>query len=109
MVRLKDCSPSTVLSVCPVSQTCSDELTAMSDSDEAHFHLNGAINNHNNILWGAEPPEISERYLKGPKAVVLNLFMCSYPLSFHNISPYPLSKNFLFVIYLFIIIIIIGI
>ena len=21
-------------------------------SDEAHFHLNGAINNHNNILWG---------------------------------------------------------
>ena len=33
-------------------------------SDEAHLHMN----NHNNILWGAEPPdEITERYLKGPK------------------------------------------
>ena len=31
-------------------------------SDEAHFHLNSAINNHNNIFWGAEPPEeITER------------------------------------------------
>ena len=37
-------------------------------SDEAHSHLNGAINNHNNIFWGEEPPEeITERYLKGPK------------------------------------------
>ena len=36
-------------------------------SDEAHFHLNGAINNHNNIFLGAEPPEeITERYLQGP-------------------------------------------
>ena len=37
-------------------------------SDEAYFHLNGATNNHNNnIFWGAEPPEITEKYLKGPK------------------------------------------
>ena len=37
-------------------------------SDEAHFHLNGSINNHNNIFWGSEPPkEITERQLKGPK------------------------------------------
>ena len=28
-------------------------------SDEVHFHLNGDINNHNNIFWGAEPPEIT--------------------------------------------------
>ena len=33
-------------------------------SYEANFHLNGAIDNHNNIFWGAEPPEeITERYL----------------------------------------------
>ena len=37
-------------------------------SDEAHFHLNCANNNHNNIFWGAEPPEeFTKRYLKGPK------------------------------------------
>ena len=37
-------------------------------SDEAHFHLNGAVNNHNNIFWGHErPEEISEKHLKGAK------------------------------------------
>ena len=35
-------------------------------SDEAHFHLNRAINNHNNVFWGAE--EVSEMTLKGPKS-----------------------------------------
>ena len=31
--------------------------------------LNGAINNHNNIFWGAEPPEeVSEMSLKGHKS-----------------------------------------
>ena len=45
-------------------------------SDEAHFHLNGAINNHNNIFSGAEPPEeITERYLKGPKVTCFCTFM----------------------------------
>lgn len=29
-------------------------------SDEAHFHLNGAVNNHNNIFWGkSKPTEIT--------------------------------------------------
>ena len=38
-------------------------------SDVARFHLNGAINNHNNIFWGAEPPEeVSEMSLKGHKS-----------------------------------------
>lgn len=37
-------------------------------SDEAHFHINGAINNHNNIFWGSQrPDEVTERQLKGPK------------------------------------------
>ena len=26
-------------------------------SDEAHFHLNGAVNNHNNRFWGTERPD----------------------------------------------------
>ena len=42
-------------------------------SDEAHFHLNSAINNHN-IFWGAEPPEITERYLKGCKVTCFYTF-----------------------------------
>ena len=37
-------------------------------SDEAHFHLNGAINSHNNIFWGSEPPEeTTDKLAKGPK------------------------------------------
>ena len=43
-------------------------------SDEAHFHLNGAINDHNNIFWGTELPEITERYLKGPKVTCFCAF-----------------------------------
>ena len=36
-------------------------------SDEAHYHLTKAINNHNNV-WGAEPPEKgSEMSHKSPK------------------------------------------
>ena len=46
-------------------------------SDEAHFHLNDAINNHNNIFWGAEPPErITERYLKGAYGHMLLHLQC---------------------------------
>ena len=37
-------------------------------SDEAHFQMNGASNNHN-LFCGAEPPEVvSEISLKGPKS-----------------------------------------
>ncbi|XP_076039310.1 uncharacterized protein LOC143024396 [Oratosquilla oratoria] len=37
-------------------------------SDEAHYHLNGTVNNHNNVFWGEEPPdEMSEKHLKGAK------------------------------------------
>ena len=29
-------------------------------------HLNGAVNNHNDVFWGEEPPEeVSEKHLKG--------------------------------------------
>ena len=34
-------------------------------SDEAHFHLNGAVNNHSNAFWVDEKPEeICEKRLK---------------------------------------------
>ena len=54
-------------------------------SDEAHFQLNGAINNHNNIFWGAEPPEeITERYLQGPKVTCL----CAFNARWGTLGPY---------------------
>ena len=35
--------------------------------DEAHFHVNGAINSHN-IFWGSQrPDEVKEKSLKGRK------------------------------------------
>ena len=41
-------------------------------TDEAHFHLNGAVSHHNNVYWGDErPEEIDEKYLKGPKVTAL--------------------------------------
>jgi len=44
-------------------------------SDEAHFHLNSAVNNHNNMFWGSElPEEITERQLKGPKVTAFVAF-----------------------------------
>ena len=37
-------------------------------TDEAHFHLNGAVNNWNNRFWGDERPDLTEpKCLKGPK------------------------------------------
>ena len=37
-------------------------------SEEAHYHLNEAVNNHNNVFWGEEPPEEeSKTHLKGTK------------------------------------------
>ena len=54
-------------------------------SDEAHFHLNDAINNHNNnIFWGTEPPEITERYLKGPKVTCF----CAFNGRWGTLGPY---------------------
>ena len=44
-------------------------------SDEAHFHLSGAVNNRNNVFWGEEKPEeISEKRLKGPKVTAFVAF-----------------------------------
>jgi len=41
-------------------------------TDEAHFHLNGAVNHQNNVYWRDErPEEIDERCLKGPKVTAL--------------------------------------
>ena len=36
--------------------------------DEAHFHVNGAVNSHNNIFWRLQhPDEVEEKLLKGRK------------------------------------------
>lgn len=44
-------------------------------SDEAHYHLNGAVNNHNNVFWGEDPPEqVSEKHLKGAKVTAWMAF-----------------------------------
>ena len=41
-------------------------------TDEAHFHLNGAVNHHNNVYRGDErPKEIDERCLKNPNLTTL--------------------------------------
>ena len=53
-------------------------------SDEAHLHLNGAINNHNNMFCGAEPPAIIERYLKGPKVTCF----CTFYARWEMLGPY---------------------
>jgi len=46
----------------------SDWINNVSFSDEAHFHINGAVNNHNNRFWGSETPdELKEKSLKGKK------------------------------------------
>ena len=50
-------------------------------SDEAHFHLNGAVNNHNNIFWGEQAPEeISEKQLKGVKVTAFIAFNTKHSL-----------------------------
>uniref|UniRef100_A0A8C4Q5Y6 DUF4817 domain-containing protein n=1 Tax=Eptatretus burgeri TaxID=7764 RepID=A0A8C4Q5Y6_EPTBU len=44
-------------------------------NDEANFHLDGAINNHNNTFLGAPPPEeITESYLNGPNVTCFYAF-----------------------------------
>ena len=50
-------------------------------TDEAHFHLNGAVNNHNNIFWGSSPPEeIVEKQLKGKKVTAFVAFNAEHGL-----------------------------
>ena len=50
-------------------------------SDEAQFHLNGAVNNHNNIFWGEQAPEeISEKQLKGVKVTAFIAFNAKHGL-----------------------------
>ena len=67
-------------------------------SYEAHFHLNSAVNNHNNIFWESEQPkEISKRLLKGPKVTTLSPSMLgmSYWLPTVNAARYrDVIKNF---------------
>ena len=43
-------------------------------SDEAHFHLNSAVNIHNNIFWGSDlPEEITEdNYKRVPRSLLLS-------------------------------------
>ena len=46
-----------------------------------HFHLNGAVNNHNNIFWGSSPPEeIVEKQLKGKKVTAFVAFNAEHDL-----------------------------
>ena len=59
-------------------------------SDEAHFHLNGAINNHNNIFWGEQTPEeISEKQLKGVKVTAFIAFNAKHGL----LGPYWFEEH----------------
>ena len=59
-------------------------------SDEAHFHLNSAVNNHNNIFWGSDlPEEITERQLKGPKVTAFVAFNARHGL----LGPYWFEED----------------
>ncbi|KAF0307021.1 Alkaline phosphatase [Amphibalanus amphitrite] len=62
-------------------------------SDEAHFHLNGAVNNHNNTFWGNSPPEeVTEKQLKGPKVTAFVAYNATHGL----LGPYwkiPVTDN----------------
>ena len=50
-------------------------------SDEAHFHLDGAVNSQSNIFWGLEKPdEIVEKRLKGPKCTAFVAFNAKWGL-----------------------------
>ena len=50
-------------------------------SDEAHFHLIGAVNNHNNVFCGeSSPEEIGEKHLKGPKVTAFRTFNAEHGL-----------------------------
>ena len=50
-------------------------------SDEAHFHLNRAVNNHNNVFWReSRPEEISEKHPKGSKVTASVAFNAKHGL-----------------------------
>ena len=58
--------------------------------DEAHFHLNSAVNNRNNIFWGSDlPEEITERQLKGPKVTAFVAFNARHGL----LGPYWFEED----------------
>ena len=47
----------------------------------SHFHLNGAVNNHNNIFWGSSPPEeIVKKQLEGKKVTAFVAFNAEHGL-----------------------------
>ena len=49
--------------------------------DESHFHMSGAVINHNNIFWGEQAPEeISEEQLKGVKFTAFIAFNAKHGL-----------------------------
>ena len=54
-------------------------------SDEAHFHLNGAINIHNTIFWDAEPlEEVDDTSLKDPNSTCF----CAFNARWGILGPY---------------------
>ena len=59
-------------------------------SDEAHFHLSGAVNNQNSIFWGEQAPEeISEKQLKGTKVTAFIAFNTKHGL----LGPYWFEEH----------------
>ena len=59
-------------------------------SDEAQFHLNGAVNNHNNIFWGEQAPGvISDKQLKGVKVTAFISFSAKHGL----LGPYWFDEH----------------
>ena len=58
--------------------------------DEAYFHLNGAVNNHNNVFWEEEKlEEISEKHLKSPRVTAFVVFNAKHSL----LGPYWFKEN----------------
>ena len=59
-------------------------------SDEAHFHLNGAVNNHNNVFWGSEKPDcVAQKSLKGPKVTA----WCALNAKYGMVGPYWFEED----------------
>ena len=59
-------------------------------SGEAHFPLNSAVNNHNNVFWGSEQPEeITKKKLKGPKVIAFVAFKARHGL----LGPYWFEED----------------
>ena len=59
-------------------------------TDETHFHLHGAVNNHNNVFWGTSlPEEISSKQLKGQKVTAFVAFNAKHGL----LGPYWFEED----------------